>query len=262
MDDDLAHSISARLRAARQARGVSLSQLSALTDGALSKSRISNYEQGLWRLTAEPAHILALALGTVSSDYLLCWEEGPGEDQDEERLLLLYRSAPPALRHELIEVLKDLVHAPAQTGQKAAPMDAVAAQRTVAARWPELVLDATTYVNTRRFATWICRVHAEEVQRSVRTLSAMTANPCPACHGLDQRRARSAEREDPHAEQHLALLAASGDARAAEIYRLWLAGETLSEIARRLDITPQAVDQRFAKIRKRLREVGQGSDCR
>jgi DNA-binding CsgD family transcriptional regulator len=90
----------------------------------------------------------------------------------------------------------------------------------------------------------------------------MTANPCPACHALDQRRARSAEREDPHAEQHLALLAASGDARAAEIYRLWLAGETLSEIARRLDITPQAVDQRFAKIRKRLREVGRGGDCR
>ena len=49
MDGDLAHSISARLRAARQARGVSLSQLSALTDGALSKSRISNYEQGLRR---------------------------------------------------------------------------------------------------------------------------------------------------------------------------------------------------------------------
>jgi hypothetical protein len=77
----------------------------------------------------------------------------------------------------LIEVLSDLVHSPAQTGQKAAPMDAAAAQRTVAERWPKLVLDATTYVNTRRFAIWICRVHAEEGQGSMRTLSAMTRIP-------------------------------------------------------------------------------------
>ena len=110
MGNDRTHGSRERLRAARQARGLSLSQLSALTDGALSKSRISNYEQGLRRLSAEPAHILALALGNVSSDYLLCQEEGPGEDHDEERLLLLYRSAPPELRPELIEVPRDLVH--------------------------------------------------------------------------------------------------------------------------------------------------------
>ena len=112
-DNDLTHGSRERFRAAREARGLGLSQLSALTDGALSKSRISNYEQGLRRLSAEPAHILALALGNVSSDYLLCGEERPGEDHDEERLLLLYRSAPPALRPELIEALSDLVHASA-----------------------------------------------------------------------------------------------------------------------------------------------------
>ena len=105
MDNDLTHRSRERLRAARQARGLSLSQLSALTDGALSKSRISNYEQGLRRLSAEPAHILALALGNVSSHNLLCREEGPGKDHDEERLLLLYRSAPPELRPGLIEFL-------------------------------------------------------------------------------------------------------------------------------------------------------------
>jgi len=44
MDKELSREIGERLRMARTAHGLSLSQLSALTDGALLKSRISNFE--------------------------------------------------------------------------------------------------------------------------------------------------------------------------------------------------------------------------
>ena len=41
---ELTREIGRRLRAARHERGLSLAELSALTDGLYSKSRISNYE--------------------------------------------------------------------------------------------------------------------------------------------------------------------------------------------------------------------------
>jgi len=46
---------------------LSLSQLAALTDGLYSKSRISNYEQGLRRPSIEAARTLAAALGVALS---------------------------------------------------------------------------------------------------------------------------------------------------------------------------------------------------
>jgi transcriptional regulator with XRE-family HTH domain len=51
----------------------------------LSKSRISNYEQGLRRPGIEEARALATALGTASATYLLCLEdEGFLSDQEAE----------------------------------------------------------------------------------------------------------------------------------------------------------------------------------
>ena len=73
-----------RLSRARKAQGWSLSVLSEKTQGALSKSRISNYEQGLRRMGVEQAEVLAMALASVSASYLLDLDNGT----DEERALL------------------------------------------------------------------------------------------------------------------------------------------------------------------------------
>ena len=52
MEMDLSTKIGLRLRAARNAQKLPLSALAARTGGALSRSRISNYEQGLRRANA------------------------------------------------------------------------------------------------------------------------------------------------------------------------------------------------------------------
>jgi transcriptional regulator with XRE-family HTH domain len=85
-EQELTARIGLRLREARRAQKLSLSELSARTGGALSKSRISNYEQGLRRLEIEEAQALAAALWTVSAGYLLCLEE-------EQELLRCFRAA-------------------------------------------------------------------------------------------------------------------------------------------------------------------------
>jgi transcriptional regulator with XRE-family HTH domain len=82
-----------RLRAIRNDRGLSLSQLSERTGGAFSKSRISNYEQGIRRLSIEGAQILADALGEVSAAHLLCLDEEASWSADEQRLINCFRQA-------------------------------------------------------------------------------------------------------------------------------------------------------------------------
>lgn len=79
---ELTKRIGQRLRAARHEQKLSLSALSARTN-ALSKSRISNYEQGIRRMGLEEAHELSIALGTVTPTYLLCLDDrGPFSDQE------------------------------------------------------------------------------------------------------------------------------------------------------------------------------------
>ncbi|MBN2887685.1 MAG: helix-turn-helix transcriptional regulator [Chromatiaceae bacterium] len=79
---DLTKRIGQRLRDARHEQKLSLSALSARTN-ALSKSRISNYEQGIRRMGLEEAHELSIALGTVTPTYLLCLDDrGPFSDQE------------------------------------------------------------------------------------------------------------------------------------------------------------------------------------
>ena len=263
MGDDLKRRIGERLRAARQARGLSLSELARATGDVLGKPRISNYEQGLRGLGSDEAAILVAALGNVSADELLSPHGLSASSPTEERLLLLYRSAPPEQRPGLIEAVHALVHPPPEPAPKEPRRprtDADTAQAQAAERWPDLILDRQTYVSAPRIATWTCRRHDEAVRYSLRALLASTDNPCPTCRALDQSRARQAKRADPHAEQNLALLATTEDARAVQIYRLWLAGELQVDIARGLGITPQAVEQRLQKIRKMLGNAGQGGD--
>lgn len=83
--------IGLRLRAVREGQGLSLAALASKTGDALSKSRISNYEQGLRRMGIEEARTLAKALGTVSTTYLLCLDDEGRLTDDEKRLLECFR---------------------------------------------------------------------------------------------------------------------------------------------------------------------------
>jgi len=81
---DLTKRIGQRLRSARHEQKLSLADLSARTN-SLSKSRISNYEQGIRRMGLEEAHELSVALGTVTPTYLLCLDDrGPLSDRELE----------------------------------------------------------------------------------------------------------------------------------------------------------------------------------
>ncbi|NEV62538.1 helix-turn-helix domain-containing protein [Thiorhodococcus minor] len=87
---DLTKRIGQRLRAARQEQKLSLSDLSARTN-ALSKSRISNYEQGIRRMGLEEAQELAMALGTVTPTYLLCLDDKDPLSPQERQLVDYFR---------------------------------------------------------------------------------------------------------------------------------------------------------------------------
>lgn len=101
----LTQAIGQRLRALRQGRKLSLQQLADLTDGTLSKSRISNYEQGIRRLGIEPAQTLAVALSGVSAAYLLCLDDGEEPpDEREWELLQAFRRADDRGRHTMLTV--------------------------------------------------------------------------------------------------------------------------------------------------------------
>ncbi len=100
---DLTKRIGQRLRAARQEQKLSLSDLSGRTN-SLSKSRISNYEQGIRRMGLEEAHELSVALGTVTPTYLLCLDDrGPFTDQ-EIQLVDYFRRSDDRGRETILEL--------------------------------------------------------------------------------------------------------------------------------------------------------------
>jgi transcriptional regulator with XRE-family HTH domain len=103
IETDLTKKIGQRLRSARQAQGLSLSDLSART-GSLSKSRISNYEQGIRRMGLEEAQELANALGTVTPIYLLCLDDTDPLSQEERSLVERYRLADARGRETILRV--------------------------------------------------------------------------------------------------------------------------------------------------------------
>lgn len=87
----------ARIRAARKAffkdREMTLDELSKLTSGVLSASRISNYEQGLRLPKPQDALILGKALG-VAPSYLLCIDAEDEMLPEEQDLLRNWRALP------------------------------------------------------------------------------------------------------------------------------------------------------------------------
>jgi transcriptional regulator with XRE-family HTH domain len=100
---DLTKKIGQRLRTARQEQGLSLSELSGLT-GALSKSRISNYEQGIRRMGLEEAQQLATALVSVTPTYLLCLDDTDPLSKEERVLVERYRQADSRGRETILKV--------------------------------------------------------------------------------------------------------------------------------------------------------------
>ena len=99
--------IGSRLRAARKDQNLSLQSLSDRMGGVLSKSRISNYEQGLRRLGIEEARLISKALGTVSPTYLLCLDDENGAMDDREgELLHCFRRTDDRGRETILEVAR------------------------------------------------------------------------------------------------------------------------------------------------------------
>ncbi|MBK1631666.1 hypothetical protein CKO31_13105 [Thiohalocapsa halophila] len=105
-EHELTREIGQRLRAARHERGLSLAQLAALTNGLYSKSRISNYEQGLRRPSIEAARTLADALVIVNAAELLGVEGGEDNalSAEEMRLLDAFRRADVDWRCRLLDI--------------------------------------------------------------------------------------------------------------------------------------------------------------
>ncbi|AFL74095.1 helix-turn-helix domain-containing protein [Thiocystis violascens] len=114
----LTRRIGSRLRAERQRRGWSLSDLSARTADQLSKSRISNYEQGIRRMGLEAAHQIAAALETVSPAWLLMLEEYNPLTDDELRLIQGFRAMNEARQRQLL----DMVEIPEQQDTSSEPV--------------------------------------------------------------------------------------------------------------------------------------------
>lgn len=82
--------IGQRIKAARQAEKYSLSELASRTK-TLSKSRISNYEQGIRRMGIEEAQELSEALNGVTPAYLLCLDDASPLSPEEWQLIQRYR---------------------------------------------------------------------------------------------------------------------------------------------------------------------------
>jgi transcriptional regulator with XRE-family HTH domain len=102
----LTKKIGQRLRAARQAQGMSLADLSGRT-GSLSKSRISNYEQGIRRMGLEEAQELALALGNVTPIYLLCLDDTDPLSPEERYLVGRFRDTDTRGRETILRLAEN-----------------------------------------------------------------------------------------------------------------------------------------------------------
>lgn len=75
------------------------------TDGQLSKSRISNYEQGIRRMSLEAASQLASALESVTPAWLLLLDEFEPLLEEERGLIEGFRAMDKARRRQLLDLL-------------------------------------------------------------------------------------------------------------------------------------------------------------
>ena len=97
-----------RLRSARTGQKLSLAELAARTK-TLSKSRISNYEQGIRRMGIEEAQELAEALEGMTPSYLLCLDETSALSPEEWQLVERYRRTDERGRGTILRVAESQV---------------------------------------------------------------------------------------------------------------------------------------------------------
>lgn len=100
--------IGQRLRSARTGQKLSLSDLAARTK-TLSKSRISNYEQGIRRIGIEEAQELAEALDGMTPSYLLCLDDTSPLAPEEWQLVERYRGTDERGRGTILRVAESQV---------------------------------------------------------------------------------------------------------------------------------------------------------
>ncbi len=98
--------IGQRLRSARLAHKYSLAELASRTR-TLSKSRISNYEQGIRRMGIEEAQELSEALEGVTPAYLLCLDDTSPLAEDEWQLIQRYRTTDERGREMIQQVAEN-----------------------------------------------------------------------------------------------------------------------------------------------------------
>ncbi|SDY24467.1 Helix-turn-helix domain-containing protein [Allochromatium warmingii] len=97
--------IGQRLRNERMRRGWSLNELSKRTQDQYSKSRISNYEQGIRRMGLEAACQLAAAFGDVTPAWLLLLDECGPLTVEERALVEGFRALDKAGRQRLLDLI-------------------------------------------------------------------------------------------------------------------------------------------------------------
>jgi len=95
--------IGQRLRTARMAQKLSLAELASRTR-TLSKSRISNYEQGIRRMGIEEAIELSEALEGLTPTYLLCLDNVSPLTPDEWGLIACFRDTDERGRDVILRV--------------------------------------------------------------------------------------------------------------------------------------------------------------
>ena len=253
-----------RLRASRTATGWSLTELSQRTGGRLSKSRISNYEQGLRQMSPDVAAMLAEALESVTAPWLLC-EDTPALSPEEARLLAAWRQGDDAMRAWLsLAIQSDSLAEPPAAGVEtlAARLRALnlatrarAVQEQVGRRWPFLLLHLHRFTGERNQSFWHCTRHGQRFKASAIRLLHADTPPCPGCQE-DARpdrlaAARSVRRMGLSGEalqEHLKQVDELLDAERAAIYRGWASGHTLAEIGAAVGITAEGARRRLKRL--------------
>jgi transcriptional regulator with XRE-family HTH domain len=86
-------------------RGWSLNDLSKRTQDQFSKSRISNYEQGIRRMGLEAACQLAEAFGDVTPSWLLMLDECGPLSTEERALVDAFRAMGEKERRRILDMI-------------------------------------------------------------------------------------------------------------------------------------------------------------
>ena len=100
--------IGQRLRSARTGQKLSLAELAARTK-TLSKSRISNYEQGIRRMGIEEAQELAEVLEGMTPSYLLCLDDASPLAPEEWQLVDRFRGTDQRGRDTILRAAESQV---------------------------------------------------------------------------------------------------------------------------------------------------------